>query len=149
MKVIGSKRLKMPFLSSIINISSRSLMLEIFQMTKEGKEVLEHLEQSINLGADISKRGTISLRKVSRLCDIMQEFAQRLREYDVKYYRVIIDCAVWEAANCDILINRIKTTAGIDIELLSPAEEIRLLFLLIREQLDEKYDFKRVHTCLK
>ena len=144
MKVIGSKRLKMPFLSSIINISSRSLMLEIFQMTKEGKEVLEHLEQSINLGADISRRGTISLRKVSQLCDVMQEFAQRLREYDVKYYRVIIDCAVREATNCDILINRIKTTVGIDIELLSSAEEIRLLFLLIREQLDEKYDFRKI-----
>ena len=146
MKVLGSKRLKMPFLSSIINISSRSLSLEIFQMTKAGREVLEHLEQSINLGTDISKRGTISLRRISQLCDVMQEFAQRQREYDVKYYRVIIDCAVREATNCDILINRIKTTVGIDVELLSSAEEIRLLFLLIREQLDEKYDFRKINT---
>jgi exopolyphosphatase / guanosine-5'-triphosphate,3'-diphosphate pyrophosphatase len=146
MKAPGSKRLKMPFLSSIITIGSRSLRLEIFQMTREGREVLEYLEQNINLNADISKRGTISLRKVSQLCDIMQEFAQRQREYEAKYYRVIIDCAVREATNCDILINRIKTIAGIDIELLSPAEEIRLLFLLIREQLDEKYDFKKVNA---
>ncbi len=147
MEALSSQKLKMPFLSSIINIDSHSVRLEIFQVPKDGgKEILEHLDKNINLSTDVFKQGAVSLKNISLLCDIMQEFAHKLREYDVKYYRVIMTCAVREAANCDILISRIKTSAGIDIELLSPAEEIRLLFLLIREQLKEKYDFEKIDT---
>lgn len=146
MKVPGSKRLKMPFLSSIINIDCHSLRLEIFQMTREGREVLENLDQSVNIGVDIFKRGAVSIKKISAVCDIMREFAQKLREYDVKHYRVIVACTIREATNCDILISRIKTTSGIDIELIPPAEEIRLLFQLIREKIGEKYDFSKINT---
>jgi len=146
MKMLGSQRLKMPFLSSIINIDSHSLRMEVFQMTKEGREVLENLDRSVNLGADVFKRRAVSLKKISLVCDIMQEFAQKLREYEVKYYRVIIACSIRETTNYDTLVNRIKTTSGIDIEVISPAEEIRLLFLLIREKISEKYDFEKINT---
>jgi exopolyphosphatase / guanosine-5'-triphosphate,3'-diphosphate pyrophosphatase len=146
MKVLGSQKLKVPFLSGIINIYSHSLELEIFQMTKEGKETLELLDQNINLNTDIFRRGAVSLKKISLICDIMQEFAHKLREYDVKYYRALLACSLREASNCDILINHVKTSSGIDIELISPTEEIRLLFLHIREQICESYNFLQINT---
>lgn len=146
MKALGTKRLKMPFLSAIINISSHLVRLEIFQMTKNGKEILERLEQSINFGADLSKRGSISPKKMSLLCDMMQEFAHKLKEYDIKFYRVITACSIREARNCDVLTTRIKTSSGIDIEMLPPEEEIRLLFTHLREQLGKQYDFKKINS---
>ena len=146
MKALGTKRLKMPFLSAIINISSHRVRMEIFQMTKNGKEILEKLEQSINFGADLAKRDLISPKKISLLCDIMQEFAHKLREYDIKFYRVITTCTLRKARNCEVLTTRIKTNSGIDIEMLPPEEEMRFLFMHLREQLDKQYDFKKLNT---
>ena len=146
MKALGSKRLKMPFLSAIINISSHRVRLEIFQMTKNGREILEKLEQSINFGADLAKRGLLSPKKISLLCDIIQEFAHKLREYDIKFYRVITACAIRDARNCEVLMTRIRTSSGIDLEMLPPEEEVRILFMHLREQLDKQYDFKKLNT---
>lgn len=146
MKALGSQRLKMPFLSGIIDIGTHSLRLEIFQMTKEGREILEVLDRSIDFNSDLIKRGAVSLKKISSVCEAIQEFARRLREYNIKYYRVIIASGIREAKNCDILVNRIKTTSKIDIEFISPAEEARLLFMLMRERVSEKYDFEKINT---
>lgn len=146
MKAPGSQRLKMPFLSGIIDIGTHALSLEIFQMTKDGREILENLDRSLNLGSDFFKKGAISLKKISSVCDSVQEFVRKLREYNVKYYRVIIAPGIREAKNCDILVNRIKTTSKIDVEFISQAEEMRLLFLLMRERVREKYDFERLNT---
>jgi exopolyphosphatase/guanosine-5'-triphosphate,3'-diphosphate pyrophosphatase len=136
----------MPFLSAIINISPHRVRMEVFQMTKNGKETLEQLEQSINFGADLAKRGLIFSKKMDILCDIMQEFAHKLREYDIKFYRVITAGAIREARNCDVLTTRIKTSSGIDIEMLPPEEEIRFLFMHLRDQLDKQYNFRALNT---
>ena len=147
METLGTRKLKIPFLASIINIGAYSVTLDIFQITREGrKEILEHLDQNVNIEPDVFKQGLISLKNISLLCNIMREFRQKMREYDVKFYRAIVTCEVREAENCDVLVSRVKTSSGLDIELLSPVEEERLLYLLVREQLSEKYKFEKINT---
>jgi exopolyphosphatase/guanosine-5'-triphosphate,3'-diphosphate pyrophosphatase len=139
---------KPPFLAGVINIDLYTAGLEIFQINRDGdKEVLETLEQNININLEIFKNRTISHKKMILLCNIMIEFTHKLKEYDIDFYYVVISRHLQEASNSDILINRIKSSSGLEIELFSCGDEIRLFFELLRDKLPEKYDFLK-HNVL-
>ncbi|QSH42025.1 HD domain-containing protein [Lentisphaerota bacterium ZTH] len=148
MTISSIQKLKPPFQAGIIDIGAHSVRLEVFQIDKQGnEETLERLSQNLNLGYDVFRRGEISSKNMNLLCVILKEFAQKLDEYGVSYYRAVATSAVREAFNRDILINRVLVSTGLNVEILEPSEETRILFTLMRQQVSKAVpDFHKMNA---
>src|SRR2546426_9878923 len=64
---------------------------------------------------------------LARTVQAFRHFRGLLDRYDVREYRAVATSAVREAANRDTLIRRIYRQTGIRLEVISAAEEARLV----------------------
>ncbi len=135
-------RFSLPVQIGIIDIGAYSIRLEIFQVDNKNRcKILEQLSQPLNLGYDVFRKGVISPPKVNLLCSILKEFSHKLKEYGIKHHRTIATSAIRESFNRDILISRVMFETGLKIEVLEAQEEARMLFVLMREVMQQQYDF--------
>jgi exopolyphosphatase/guanosine-5'-triphosphate,3'-diphosphate pyrophosphatase len=147
MNILKQKNIKPPFQAGIIDVGAHSVRLELFQVDKKGKtETLESLSQPINLGYDVFRKGSISPKNINLLCAILKEFSDKLNEYGIELYRAVATSAIREAFNREILLNYIKIKTGLEVEVLEVQEEARLLFVLMRELINEEINFKALNA---
>ncbi|WP_176011633.1 HD domain-containing protein [Victivallis sp. Marseille-Q1083] len=137
----------LPLQAGIIDIGAHSVRLEIFQIRRDGAvEVLESLTRPVNLGYDSFRRGIISSKNINLLCAILQDFAERLREYDIRYCRTVATSAIREAFNRDLVIDRVLLSSGLHVEVLENQEETRLIYLAMKEELQQAGLFESLHS---
>ena len=99
--------------------------------------VIESLRANLSLGTDTYNKQVISEDKLSELCEILNRFKEKLKEYKVKAVKVVATSAVREALNRDFIIARIKQRTGFDCEILSNSEERYLHNLALTESFPE------------
>ena len=136
------KRLGMPFQAGIIDVGAHSVRLDIFEISKKnGIVLLESLSRTVNLGFDVFRHGQVSPETLSRLTSMLCDFSNKLAEYRITFCRVVATSAIREAFNRDLVINRIRNDAGLELEILETPEEIRITYLAMREALRRRFDF--------
>ena len=125
-----------PYQAGIIDIGSHSVRLEIFEIRSGGRyTLLESATRSLNLGQDVFRRGRISPENLNLLCQVMSDFARLLDGYGVAFRRAVGTSALREAANRELVVDRVRFESGIAIDTLEPQEESKLYFLALREEL--------------
>lgn len=118
------------------------MRLDIFECRSGGRvKLLESLSKSVNLGFDVFRRGRVSPENLQLLASVMRDFARKMEEYRITLYRVVATSAVREAFNRDLVINRIFSESGLEVEILEPQEETRVSFLAMRDDLRRVMDF--------
>lgn len=128
--------------AGIIDIGAHSIRLEIYQFAPDGAmEILEKAGRAVNLGFDVFRHGVIAPANINLVCEIMRDFAGRLREYGVTVFRAVATSAVREAGNRELLLDRVKLACGITIEILESQEEARLLYAGMRRELERGNSF--------
>ncbi len=136
------KHLSAPFQAGVIDVGAHSVRLDLFEVAGTGKTtLLESLSRSVNLGFDVFRHGSVSPENLSRLSSILTDFSRKLAEYRVAIYRVVATSAIREAFNRELVINRIRNDAHLDLEILETQEEIRISFLSMREALSRQVPF--------
>lgn len=108
---------------------------------KHDLEILEDFDVSVPLGTNVFHTGSISASSIRILCEIFRNFRQKMDEYGVTECRAIATSAVREAANAEILIERIHHETGIVLQLYEGADEARLNYLSVVHMLPEKLKF--------
>jgi exopolyphosphatase/guanosine-5'-triphosphate,3'-diphosphate pyrophosphatase len=66
--------------------------------------------------------------------DAFLHFRRVVDDFEVVQTRAVATCAMREADNGDILLDRIARTSGIEVEIMSGAEEARLIHLAIAKR---------------
>jgi exopolyphosphatase/guanosine-5'-triphosphate,3'-diphosphate pyrophosphatase len=104
-------------------------------------EPIENIRLPVRLGEDVFVTGSLREKTIQQAVDAFLHFQRVAEDLDVVKTRAIATSALREAANSDILLDRISRTTGIEIEIISGAEEARLIHLAVAKSI--KLNHKR------
>ncbi len=134
---------------AVIDVGAHSVRLQISQLRADGSlELLESPEYPVPLGEDVFRRGAISIRNMRRVGGTLSDFARLITEMQVQEVRAFATSAVREAENRDFFLDNVIRESGIQLEVLSAPEEIRLVFLAIEEALGGRFGFRRGNAVI-
>ena len=101
-------------------------------------EPLENIRLPVRLGRDVFTDGAFQEKTIHQAVEAFVHFQRIARDFGVVKTRAIATSAVREASNADILLDRIARTAGVEVEVISGAEEARLIHLAVANALKLK-----------
>ncbi|GGG38607.1 exopolyphosphatase [Dokdonia pacifica] len=87
----------------------------------------ELIRVPIRLGEDVFSVGEISEKNKQRMIDAMQAFRLLMNAHQVKYYRACATSAMREASNGDEVVQIIKETSSVEIEIIDGKEEAAII----------------------
>ena len=104
-------------------------------------EPLESLRIPVRLGKDTFQNGgIISEASMQETVNAFSTFQKVMHDYGVSQFRAVSTSAMREAANQEILVDRILQATGIPVEVISGEEEARLIHLAVSKAIDlQKY----------
>lgn len=114
---------------AVIDVGSTDVTMKIFEITsKRGYQQIDCVSNIIELGSDTFSDGYISQDSVEQLCDILNRFARKMREYGTLEYKAYATSAVREAKNNMMVLDLLKLRTGIHVEILSNSEHRFLMY---------------------
>ena len=116
-----------------IDIGSNAARLLINEVTepKKGKPEfmkLNLLRIPLRLGIDVFTSGKIGAEREEMVISSMKVFSDLMKIYKVEHYRACATSAMRDAKNGAEIIQAVKQTSGIDIEIISGDEEATLIY---------------------
>jgi exopolyphosphatase/guanosine-5'-triphosphate,3'-diphosphate pyrophosphatase len=113
-----------------IDVGSNAMRLAIGSSDDTGRMRLVHTDrEAVRLGGDVFSKGEISNARLVEAMEAFLKFRKLINEYKTKSVRAVGTSALREARNRDYCIGQIAKTTEIPIEVISPEEEARLVFL--------------------
>ncbi len=112
-----------------IDVGSTDVTMKIYEITaKKGYRQLDYVSNIIELGSGTYANGYISQKSVEKLCDILNRFSQKMREYGTTEYRAYATSALREAKNKMMVLDQLKLRTGIKVEILGNSEHRFLMY---------------------
>ncbi|SIR01165.1 exopolyphosphatase [Chryseobacterium sp. RU33C] len=103
---------------------------------------LNLLRIPLRLGMDVFTIGKIGPEREKMVIDSMKIFSDLMKIYKVDHYRACATSAMRDAANGNEIINLVKDTSGINIEIISGDEEATLIYENhVAEGLDKEFAY--------
>jgi len=116
-------------LFAAVDVGSFELELSIYEMNMKGKiACIDHVRHVIALGGDTYRDGVISKEMLDELCETLSGFGDIMQGYHVEAYRAYATSALREAKNRVIVLDQIKVRTGLDVTVLSNAEQRYLTY---------------------
>ncbi|MGN0436140.1 MAG: exopolyphosphatase [Wujia sp.] len=112
-----------------IYVGSSDMSMVIYEINgrKDFKRV-DGLSKIIELGKDTYSKGMLSAESITAICDILEGFKKKLKEYQITEYRAYATSAVREAKNSELVLDTIKRRTNIDVNILSNSEQRYISF---------------------
>src|SRR6202011_3636293 len=111
-----------------IDAGSNALRLVIARAASPGSiGELEAERTEVRLGHNAFTRHRLDEETIALASRAFRHFRRRMDRYDVQRYRAVATAATREARNRRELIDRIRRKSGIELEVISGAEEARLV----------------------
>ncbi len=121
----------------------------VAQVLEEGRyEVLERFQRAVWLGQDTFRRGRIGAQCMRATVEILRDYMRVLREYRIEKVRAVATSSLREAANADNVLDRIYLACGLNIEIISIAEEGRLTVAAVREAVGDLSEVNQGHSLV-
>ncbi|MCH5266802.1 MAG: HD domain-containing protein [Lachnospiraceae bacterium] len=118
-----------------IDIGSHETVLRIYEVSKKhGIHELEYLHHTARLGYETFSTRHISYHTIDKLCNILNGFSEKMKEYQIKDYMIIATSALREADNNVIVLDQVKQRTGFQIKILSNSEQRYLCYKAIALQ---------------
>ncbi len=116
-----------------IDIGSNSIHMVVAQVLSRGQiQVLERLSRGVRLGHDTFRIGRLQGKTMRSVVSVFRDYLKVLDTYGVKRVRAVATSAVREATNGDVFVDRILMSTGLEVSVISVAEEARLTILAVR-----------------
>ncbi len=111
-----------------IDLGTNSARLFIFELNEIGElKLLDEHKEMIRLGDRLYHHGQLSDEAISRAVSAFKYFREILDRSQVTELRAVATAALREAFNGHLLIEQIKNTTGISIEVITGSEEANLI----------------------
>jgi exopolyphosphatase/guanosine-5'-triphosphate,3'-diphosphate pyrophosphatase len=98
---------------------------------------MEQLDQQrlpVRLGHDVFLTGRLTPDAMNAAIEGLQSFSRRMQELGIKVHRAVATSAVRDSRNGEELVQRARDEAGIVIDVITGAEEARLVHLAVRNR---------------
>lgn len=128
----------MPTLAAI-DVGTNALRLVIGNVDGERKVTLiENIRDPVRLGQDVFTKGSISEETIDRAVEAFIKFKAAIDQHSVKWVKAVATSATREAFNKEIFLDRIAQASGIEIDVIGPEEEARLIHLAVADKVNLK-----------
>jgi exopolyphosphatase/guanosine-5'-triphosphate,3'-diphosphate pyrophosphatase len=125
-----------PETMAVIDIGANAMRLAVAQLLPGGQiEQLERATRAIRLGQDTFATGRLSQKTMSAAVAILRDYRRILDTYGVRHVRAVATSSVREASNADAFLDRLFMAANVEVEVIDPSEEIRLIVGAVRSAL--------------
>ncbi len=115
-----------------IDAGSNALRMMIANINQAGQvEPVQNIRLPVRLGQDVFATGALQEETMRQAAEAFVHFGRAAQDLGVGQLRAIATSAMREASNRDILLDRISRTSGIEVEVISAAEEARLIHLAV------------------
>jgi len=123
-------RRPVPKTLAVVDLGSNAVRLQIASAQPDGNlEVRAEDRAAVRLGAQVFRTGRLSSESISGCAGALVRFAKLAQTAGATHVRAVATSAVREASNRDELLRAARSRAGIDVEVISGAEEARLVCL--------------------
>jgi len=126
----------MPTLAAI-DVGSNAIRLSVAVVDGDRRIALvENMRESVRLGRDVFTTGIISEETLERTADAFGRFRETIDRHNVKWTRAVATSAAREALNREIFVDRIAQASDIEISVIGPEEEARLIHLAVAQRVN-------------
>jgi len=120
-----------------VDVGSNAIRLAISSVDGDRKLTsLENLREPVRLGQDVFSKGAISDDTLEQAVEAFGRFKEAIDRHGVNWSKAVATSALREATNRDMFIDRISQRSGIDIAIIEPEEEARLIHLAISSKIN-------------
>ncbi len=121
-------------LLAVIDMGSLSLRMKIFELgDKSMPKEIESVRKYLSIVSKAYTEGVISQPQSAELIEILEGFAQKIKEYKIKDVVCVATSAFREASNRAMVIEQIRVRTGIKVQVLDNARERYFHNLAVKE----------------
>ncbi len=124
-----------------IDIGTNSTRLLVADVVDQKIETLFYAERLTKLGSGLQPDGHVSEDAQTRVLDVLTEFQEKLRDFQVHQVQVFATSATRDAQNRTLFLEKIKQRTGWECRVLSGEEEAKLSFLGVISDLQVSGDY--------
>jgi exopolyphosphatase / guanosine-5'-triphosphate,3'-diphosphate pyrophosphatase len=122
---------------SAIDVGSNAMRMVVGEVDESRNvHVVENIRLPVRLGQDVFSKGYLEEKTIQQTEEAFLHFRHVADGFNVARLRAVATSAAREAANRDLLIDRIFRTTGIEIEIISGEDEARLIHSAVSHVLD-------------
>ncbi|HEX6810846.1 MAG TPA: Ppx/GppA phosphatase family protein [Planctomycetota bacterium] len=120
----------------VVDMGSNAIRFMVAETTGGAIGVLENHRLPLRLGRDVFDTGQIPEATMAEVVDAFRRFRATCDRLGVKHVRAMGTSAMRDARNRDLLVDRVRDSSGIEIEVISGTQEAYLLKLGIEKVVD-------------
>ncbi len=112
-----------------IDVGSHETVLRIYEVSKKyGVHEIESVHHTARLGLETYSTQHISYHTIDKLCNILNGFSAKMKEYAITDYMITATSALREADNNIIVLDQVKQRTGFLIKILNNSEQRYLCY---------------------
>ena len=117
-----------------IDVGANYLKMTIAEINAEGEvKILEDVVKPTKIGKDTFSKARISVETIHETCDDLKGFVRLMKDYKIKFYRVIATSGIREAENKQYVLEQIRLRTGLNIEVINIAQEQFFMLKAVRK----------------
>ena len=122
-----------------IDVGTNGMRMVVGELDESWQvNVLENVRLPVRLGQDVFHRGFLEEPILQQAEEAFLRFKRFAENYGVHKLRAVATSAAREASNRDLLLDRVYRASGIELEVISAAEEARLIHQSVIHELNLK-----------
>lgn len=126
-----------PIRAAAIDIGSNAIRFLATEFIQTDRYVvLEQVRAPVRLGHDTFLSGRLAESAIAAASETLVAYAGRIKALGIERHRAVATSAVRDSKNSNEFIERTREQAGIDIEIITGAEEMRLVHQAVRNRID-------------
>lgn len=129
---------------SAIDLGTNNCRLLIARPTRGGFRVIDAFSRIVRLGEGMGTSGKISDAAMNRAVEALKVCAEKIKRRQVTCMRSVATEACRSAANCEDFVSRVRERTGLNLDVISPAEEARLAVIGCQSLLERSYPYALV-----
>jgi exopolyphosphatase/guanosine-5'-triphosphate,3'-diphosphate pyrophosphatase len=110
-----------------LDLGTNNCRLLIARRAGDGFRVIDAFSRIVRLGEGLAATGALSEAAMARTIEALRVCAQKIGQRKVAFGRYVATEACRQAANCTDFLARVQGEIGIELEIISTAEEARLV----------------------
>ncbi|MGH6979724.1 MAG: Ppx/GppA phosphatase family protein [Stellaceae bacterium] len=110
-----------------LDLGTNNCRLLVARSNPHGFRVIDAFSRIVRLGEGLAASGVLCEPAMTRTVDALKVCADKVIQRRVTSARYVATEACRRAANCAVFLERVKVETGIPIEIISSAEEVRLV----------------------
>jgi exopolyphosphatase/guanosine-5'-triphosphate,3'-diphosphate pyrophosphatase len=128
-KVEGADRARSPVpVLAALDLGTNNCRLLIARARGRGYRIIDAFSRIVRLGEGLSRTGVLAEDAMGRTIEALKVCAAKIKRRGVTHARSVATEACRRAGNCDKFLERVRGETGLDIEIISTAEEAQLAF---------------------